>query len=117
MPKVYFNDTGLRNAFIKNFQPLTERTDKGALLENYTFERLRELYDADALRFWRITNEKELDFLVLEDDNTGLAYEVKWDDQKYKPEKYQQFSENYPGFSLHNLSYHFKKPEHWIVKL
>ncbi len=35
MRKIYFYDTGVRNALISNFNSLSTRNDKGALWENF----------------------------------------------------------------------------------
>lgn len=44
MPKVYFNDSGLRNALLHNFNSLNNRADKGALIENYGYNRKKKIY-------------------------------------------------------------------------
>ncbi|GGH10913.1 ATP-binding protein [Pedobacter zeae] len=100
MPKVYFNDNGLRNALLNNFSKLADRADKGELLENYTYCRLRQLYDADSLHFWRTADGNEVDFVVEEQLKTGPAYEVKYNDAQFKPNKYKKFAEAYPNFNL-----------------
>lgn len=64
IPKVYFNDTGLRNALLNNFSKMNDRMDKGELLENYAYTRLRKLYSIDALRYWRTADGNEVDFVV-----------------------------------------------------
>jgi predicted AAA+ superfamily ATPase len=70
-PKVYFLDTGLRNAVIKDFKPVNERQDKGALYENCVFS---ELMKKDRLvKYWRTKSKAEVDFVV--DDRIPL--EVK----------------------------------------
>jgi predicted AAA+ superfamily ATPase len=70
-PKVYFFDTGLRNAVIKDFKPVNERQDKGALYENCVFS---ELMKKDRLvKYWRTKSKAEVDFVV--DDRVPL--EVK----------------------------------------
>jgi predicted AAA+ superfamily ATPase len=70
-PKVYFLDTGLRNAVIGNFQSLSSRPDKGASYENHVF---CELIKADRrVKFWRTKSRAEVDFIV--DD--GIPVEVK----------------------------------------
>ncbi len=70
-PKVYFLDTGLRNAVIKDFKPVNERQDKGALYENCIFS---ELMKKDRLvKYWRTKSKAEVDFVV--DDQIPL--EVK----------------------------------------
>ncbi len=70
-PKVYFFDTGLRNAVIKDFKPVNERQDKGALYENCVFS---ELMKKDRqVKYWRTKSKAEVDFVV--DDQIPL--EVK----------------------------------------
>jgi hypothetical protein len=70
-PKVYFFDTGLRNAAIKDFKPVNERQDKGALYENCVFS---ELMKKDRMvKYWRTKSKAEVDFVV--DDRVPL--EVK----------------------------------------
>ncbi len=60
--KVYFHDTGLRNAILSNFTPLQTRTDKGKLLENHIFIQLREMGE---LRYWRTKGKAEVDFVLM----------------------------------------------------
>ena len=103
MPKVYFNDLGLRNALLNRFGTIDSRADKGALLENYFFIRLRQQYEGDQLRFWRTTEQQEIDFVVETSFGEGLAYEVKWNKQGFKPEKLSKFTDAYPNFKLAGL--------------
>ena len=100
MPKVYFNDLGLRNAMLGRFGPVDTRADKGALLENYFFIRLRQQYEADQLRFWRTADQQEIDFVVESSFGEGTAFEVKWNSQGFKPEKLWKFTEAYPNIKL-----------------
>jgi predicted AAA+ superfamily ATPase len=100
MPKVYFNDNGLRNTLLNNFSKLNDRADKGELLENYVYCRLRQLFDTDNLHFWRTADGNEVDFIVQKHFNKGIAYEVKYNDVQFKPTKYKKFLEAYPDFDL-----------------
>ncbi|MCO5945251.1 ATP-binding protein [Mucilaginibacter flavidus] len=104
MPKVYFSDNGLRNVLVNNFNKLSDREDKGQLLENYVHNRLRKLYDADNLHYWRTADGNEVDFIVEQGIKQGLAYEVKYNDAQFKPNKYQKFTDGYPGFELRCVS-------------
>ncbi|MFQ5641735.1 MAG: ATP-binding protein, partial [bacterium] len=71
-PKVYFIDTGLRNAIIEDFSSL--RPDKGVLYESYVFE---ELLKADlTFHFWRSKSKAEVDFVVKR-DHSIIPIEVK----------------------------------------
>ncbi|MEM9886174.1 MAG: ATP-binding protein [Bacteroidota bacterium] len=104
MPKCYFNDLGLRNAFLNRLSPISQRADKGALLENYFFLRFRASYQMDQIKFWRTTDQKEMDFIIEEQFNEGRAIEVKWNAANFKPKKYQKFVDAYAGFELEVLS-------------
>ncbi len=80
--KIYFLDCGIRNAVIRNFQPLSARTDTGALWENFVImERIKFLYQSgiDAKQyFWRTTQQQEID--LIEEHEAGVlhAFECKW---------------------------------------
>lgn len=64
MPKVYFYDTGLRNALINNFDPMTSRSDKGQLLENSVMKQLRYVYGTEAIKYRRTQAKNEVDFII-----------------------------------------------------
>lgn len=100
MPKIYFTDNGLRNALLNNFSKLNDRADKGELLENYIYCRLRQLYNSDHLHFWRTADGNEVDFVVEEQLSKGVAFEIKYNDVQFKPTKYKKFLEAYPDFNL-----------------
>jgi predicted AAA+ superfamily ATPase len=79
--KIYFLDLGVRNAVIQAFQPLSMRTDVGALWENWlVVERIKRnsIAGIDArYHFWRTHDQKEID--LVEEHADGLfAYEFKW---------------------------------------
>lgn len=70
-PKMYFNDLGLRNYFVRNFEPIGLREDKGALFENFIFWRFlyfKEKYPDIPLSLIHFSNDlsyplgKELKF-------------------------------------------------------
>lgn len=95
--KVYFYDCGIRNAVINNFKPLQNRTDVGALWENFVVaERMKFLryQGKDAKQyFWRTTQQQEID-LIEEVENDMTAYEIKWN-PKERVRFSQTFVENY----------------------
>ena len=72
--KVYFYDTGLRNAILNNFVPLDSRKDRGHLLENFIWIQLRQM--VDELKFWRTTDKAEVDFVGFK-DGEHFPIEVK----------------------------------------
>jgi len=88
--KVYFYDTGVRNAIINNYNPLDTRDDVGALWENFLFvERLKKReYERIYANyyFWRTYDQKEID-LVEERDGKLYGYEFKWGNKRVKEPK------------------------------
>jgi len=83
--KIYFYDTGVRNAVIGNFNSLGLRQDAGQLFENYIVSeyvkannnkrKLAKYY------FWRSFQQQEID-LVEEIDGKINAIEIKWNESK-----------------------------------
>ncbi len=98
--KIYFYDTGIRNAFIRNFNPLDLRNDKGGLWENFLItERLKYLeYSGKWVNrfFWRTYAQQEIDYIE-EYDGKLWAYELKWKSKNAKPP--QSYIDNYPNSS------------------
>ena len=97
--KVYFWDTGIRNAVIRNFSPLHLRQDTGALWENFLVaERLKANHYAgrDANHwFWRTHAQQEIDYLE-EQDGVLSAWEFKWRATR-PPRIPNSFLTAYPG--------------------
>jgi uncharacterized protein len=105
MPKIYFNDLGLRNVLINYFANIEQRADKGALLENLVFRRQIELHPKDSVKFWHTADGNEVDFVVETSFQNGDAIEVKFSESDAKPNKYKKFTEAYPAFPLRFLSW------------
>mgnify|MGYP001567118007 FL=1 len=100
MPKIYFNDLGLRNFFTGDFRGLAARNDQGQLLENAVFRQLRERYELEKIKFWRTTDQKEIDFVVGDQE----ALEVKHNVKNLKIKNWEYFLKIYPSFKLSIIS-------------
>jgi hypothetical protein len=61
-PKVYFYDTGLRNAVIDDFRRMDSRQDMGSLFEGHIFTELTK--KNHNLKYWRTKSKAEVDFIV-----------------------------------------------------
>jgi predicted AAA+ superfamily ATPase len=87
MRKIYFCDTGIRNALINNFNPLHIRQDAGALFENFMImERVKKNSNAaERLNqyFWRTHQQQELDYLE-ERGGKIKGFEFKYSRTPYK---------------------------------
>lgn len=104
--KFYFYDNGIRNAIIGNYSLLNQRTDIGALWENFVVsERMKYLsYNKIYANryFWRTTQQQEIDYL--EEYNGQLtAFEIKWNPNK-KVSFPKTFTVNYPDAKLNTIN-------------
>ncbi len=117
MPKVYFKDSGLRNCALNRFFSFKSREDQGVLLENYIHKRLSGLYDKDTIRFWRTTDNKEIDFVITTSFREGVAFEVKMNCKSAKTISQKRFTEHYPDYPLEIISYEIDKDCKWVLKL
>lgn len=100
--KIYFYDVGIRNAVIKNWNPISLRQDAGSLWESFLIvERLKyksyhSVFSNDY--FWRTHAQQEIDFI--EDYNGTLhASEFKWNEKK-KGRFSKSFTQAYPNHEL-----------------
>lgn len=105
--KWYFQDTGIRNAIIRDFRPIAERqeTERGALWENYIIsERVkRNLNHRSGVNFyfWRTYDRQEIN--LIEDDGLHLsAFEIKAG--KKAPKVPKPFAEAYPDAEFHTVN-------------
>ncbi|MCR4663765.1 MAG: ATP-binding protein [Paludibacteraceae bacterium] len=96
--KVYFTDTGIRNAVIGDFRPVAVRQDVGALWENYLIsERLKQQKNKGFLSkhyFWRTYSGQEIN-LIEETNGDIAAFEFKWGQRM--PKVPSAFAELYPA--------------------
>jgi uncharacterized protein len=96
--KIYFFDTGMRNALINNLNPLNLRQDGGALWENFMIsERMK--YNGNNGRsangyFWRTLQKQEIDYIE-ELGGKISGFEFKWKKDSFKIPK--PYLEAYKG--------------------
>ncbi len=94
--KIYFWDTGIRNALLKDFSFSDFRNDMGLLWENWVIAEFakRNLLEGQRnnLYFWRTRSGSEVD-LVIKGSETFKAYEIKW--SKTKSHNSKAFSNRY----------------------
>lgn len=105
--KIFFYDTGVRNAVLGAVDPLEFRPDKGAILENFFIaEMVKSRAYANRggeIHFWRHRQGGEVDFV--EAFNRGeiiQAYECKWKNTVSAP---RAFAAAYPHAKFTNITY------------
>jgi hypothetical protein len=95
--KIYFWDVGLRNRIIKNFNPIELRDDIGLLWENFIIsERKKKLSYEQQFKdtyFWRNTQQAEIDFLEIKNNEID-AFEIKYN-SNVKVKFTKSFTEKY----------------------
>lgn len=98
MHKIFFYDTGVRNALINNFNPISLRGDRGQIWENFVISerRKRQYWAGNSLNnyFWRTYDQQEID-LIEEKNGKLFAFEIKWKKEKKSSPKIWQ--ETYPN--------------------
>lgn len=100
--KIFFYDTGIRNALIEDFKPVDLRNDIGALWENFVIaEKIKSnhySFNYCKSYFWRTHQQQEIDYIE-ESDGFIKAYEIKWNpNAKVKIPK--TFRDAYPNSEL-----------------
>ena len=96
--KIYFFDTGIRNAILRDFRPLEGREDKGELWESFVLaEMQKNLGVGQDIYYWRTREKDEVDFIIVQ-DRMPIAVEVK---SKLKgtdiPQGVRRFMQQYPN--------------------
>ena len=101
--KIYFCDTGVRNAVLGNFLQIDCRDDVGHLFENYLVSERMKMNNVMRRNvksfFWRTTQpgDGEIDYVEETVDGQISAYEFKWNPEKAKKAKCpRKFATAYP---------------------
>ena len=102
--KIFFCDTGIRNAIIHNFAPLQYRGDTGPLWENFfIMERIKYNYYKGIRAnyyFWRTKTQQEIDFIE-EYDGRIKIFEMKWNINKVNSKFPKAFVDAYKPSEMH----------------
>ncbi len=105
MKKIYFYDTGVRNALLENFTPLHLREDYGALWENYLMveRRKQNEYRQRLVRsfFWRVYTGAEIDLVEVSNGKLA-AFEIKANTKHGKVPA--TWKENYPEADYYTVN-------------
>ncbi|MEK7513820.1 MAG: ATP-binding protein [Patescibacteria group bacterium] len=80
--KIYFWDTGVRNALINEFNLDINRSDIGSLWENWVVsEFAKKIFlegNIKKMYFWRTKIGSEVDLIIKDGDGKISAFEIKW---------------------------------------
>ena len=102
-PKIYFYDLGFRNICIDNFSE--ERSDRGAILENFIFNELVKKKQKQ-VNFWRTKSKAEVDFII-EKESKLIPIEIKSRSTGRIPPSFKSFLEKYHPEKAYILSENF----------
>lgn len=111
--KIYFLDTGVRNALVDIASTMMERNDRGAIFENFfVSERLKkgslEIFPPEIM-FWRTRAGQEID--VIEKSGVNIsAFECKWKDTVSPPVTFTKAYSNvvFASVNINNILSHVK---------
>jgi len=85
--KIFFMDTGMRNAVINNLNPPALRSDVGGLWENFVIaERMKSNHNQGRFPntwFWRSHQQQEVDYLE-EEGGALTGFEIKWREKRLR---------------------------------
>ena len=95
--KVYFFDSGIRNAVLRDFRSLNARPDKGILMESFVLHEIQKnMTVSQDIYYWRTREKEEVDFVLVR-DRTPIPIEVKSKIHDTEiPNGLKQFLRKYP---------------------
>ena len=112
--KVFFWDTGIRNAVLGQFDTSELRPDLGALFENYLMAEIMkrnvQRTDPAELFFWRSRNQSEVDLIVKTGDELQ-PFEIKWSRSRKRASAFEN-AYHVPVKTLTSL-----QPSEWPLSL
>lgn len=103
MPKIYFEDLGLKHILEKGDFP---KITAGADLETAVFSVLRKNLDAENIHFWRTVQKQEIDFIIKR-RNKLSAFEIKIQARGKDRFVLENFKRNYPQTKLFLVGFDF----------
>lgn len=110
MPKIYFYDTGLRNALINNFEPVETRGDAGQLFENFVVSEFLKYNHYGNFgynyNYWRTKSGSEIDLVLNKPGHETYAIEIKSKSGRIN----QAFISRYPESKMAVVS----KDNYWV---
>jgi predicted AAA+ superfamily ATPase len=113
--KIYFYDNGIRNAIIGNFSAFNQRTDIGALWENFLITERKKLLSMNDISaqsyFWRTTQQQEIDYIEVVQNNI-TAYEFTWS-SKTRKKIPKTFVQAYPDCTTNVI--HFDNFDEFLI--
>ena len=94
MPKIYGFDTGFVS-FCRGWDPF-RLDDYGPLWEHVVLEYLQAHAHEQEIRYWRLADGREVDFVIVRSRDHVDAIECKWNREHFDPAGLQSFRTLYP---------------------
>lgn len=95
MPKIYGFDTGFVS-FSRGWDPLRQ-DDYGPLWEHIVLEYLQAYAYNDQIQYWRLSDGREIDFVISRNRDAIDTIECKWSEDRFDPAGLKLFRTLYPG--------------------
>ncbi len=107
-PVPYFFDLGLRNLVLGRLGLLENTSDLGFAFQNFVYQVLIDVFGVPSVKYWRTTDQAEVDFVVEDSSHGGLLpVEVK----------YMQMKKPVVMRSLQSFIAKYKPKEAWVINL
>lgn len=94
MPKIYGFDTGFVS-FARGWDPLRQ-DDYGPLWEHAVLEYLQAHIHWSPVQYWRLADDREVDFIVAREGDEVDAIECSWNQEQFDPAGLKLFRTWYP---------------------
>jgi len=78
---------------------------------------LLENYREEEIKFWRTSDQKEIDFVITPLTGSPIALEVKFSAANLKKSKYRLFTNAYPDIPLKFVSYNNVTEENEAIQI
>lgn len=95
-PKIYFYDLGIRNAVVRKLNASFMVHERGKIFENVIALELMSQFGSEQIKYWRTTNQTEVDFILEKEGGRIDAWEAKYDyPGTTMPKNLQSFTSQY----------------------
>jgi len=86
---------GIRNALLGKLSSEKILMDRGKLFKNLVIKMLSEKWGWENIKYWRTTNQTEVDAVVVKAEGRIEAYEAKYSQLKSMPKNLVSFGQRY----------------------
>lgn len=95
MPKLYFEDFGMRNVSLGEIDSILEKVDLWYIAETFVYKELKNNLEKEKLYFYHTVSKAEIDFVYEKSYKKIDIFEVKYRKKVWIPRIFKIFGETY----------------------